>query len=164
MNRNEIQTRLELIEPALEDAGWTWSREVMIGPGRVNLSGERMYDEHQYIVADYVLKLYGMPLAILEAKREDEDASDGMQQGSRYAQRLSLRFSIASNGREYIVTDNKTGEYHSQDTPPSPGDVLHYMGLNTIPRRWKDAFLADCYVDQISRKEVRPCHKVVKPP
>jgi type I restriction enzyme, R subunit len=156
MSRDENQTCQELIEPALEAAGWTWSREVMIGPGRVNLSGERMYDEHQHIVADYVLKLYGMPLAILEAKREDEDASDGMQQGSRYAQRLSLRFSIATNGHEYIVTDNRTGEFHSQDTPPPPGDVLHCMGLNTIPRSWKDAFLADWHVDQISRKKVRP--------
>ena len=156
MIRNEDQTCREVIEPELEAAGWSWDREVVIGPGRVNLSGERMYDAHQEIVADYVLKLYGMPLAILEAKREEENAADGMQQGSRYAQRLGLRFSIASNGREYIITDNETGEYFSQDTPPTPGDVLHYMGRNTIPGHWKAPFLAEWHVDQISRKKVRP--------
>ena len=62
--------------------------------------------------------LWRMPLAVLEAKREGEPASNGMQQGSRYAQRLGLRFSIASNGREYIVTDNETGKYESFATPP----------------------------------------------
>ena len=156
MSRNETQTCRDLIEPSLRAAGWEFDEQVVIGPGRVNLSGERMYDDHQQIVADYVLKLYGMPLAILEAKREDESAADGMQQGSRYAARLSLRFSIASNGHEYIVTDNQTGEYHTQATPPSPGDVLHYMGRNTITSDWKGPFLADWHVDQISRKKVRP--------
>lgn len=40
MPRNEQQTRKDLIDPALEAAGWNWEREVVIWPGRVNLSGE----------------------------------------------------------------------------------------------------------------------------
>ena len=101
MSRNETRTCRELIEPALGDAGWSWDAQVMIGPGRVNLTGEAMYDPSQRIVADYVLKLWCMPLAILEAKPEGEPAANGMQQASRYARRLGLRFSIASNGRDY---------------------------------------------------------------
>ena len=58
-----------------------------------------MYDETQSIIADYLLRYKGVPLAILEAKAETESAADGMQQASRYARRLSLRFSIASNGK-----------------------------------------------------------------
>lgn len=38
MPRNEQQTSKDLIEPALEAAGWHWECEVMIGPGRVNLT------------------------------------------------------------------------------------------------------------------------------
>lgn len=109
MPRNEQQTRKDLIEPALEAAGWNWEREVMIGPGRVNLTGEQMYDESQKLIVDYVLRVWRMPLAVLEAKAEDIAATDGMQQGSRYANRLGLRFSIASNGSEFILTDNATG-------------------------------------------------------
>ena len=52
--------------------------------------------------------------------------------GARYTQRLGLRFSIASNGREYIVTDNETGKYESFATPPSPGDILSRMGRNIL--------------------------------
>src|SRR5687768_4421968 len=113
MNRSETQTCRELIEPALIDAGWSWDAQVEIGPGRVNLTGSAMYDESQRIVADYVLRLWKMPLAVLEAKAEGEDAADGVQQGARYAKRLGLRFSMSTNGRRYIVTDNKTGSFES---------------------------------------------------
>ena len=109
MSRSEKQTCRDLIEPAVADAGWNRDAQVEIGPGPVNLTGEAMYDPSQRIVADYLLKLWRMPLAVLEAKPEGEPASNGMQQASRYALRLGLRFSIASNGREYILTDDRTG-------------------------------------------------------
>ncbi|MXX38021.1 MAG: hypothetical protein F4Z85_08100 [Gemmatimonadetes bacterium] len=156
MSRNEDRTCRELIEPALKKAGWEWDREVVIGPGRVNLTGESMYDSSQRIIADYVLRLSQMPLAILEAKAEARAATDGMQQGSRYADRLGLRFSIASNGREYILTDNKTGEFESFDTPPTPGDILSRLGRNIVWPEWDSAFKAPWYEDQITQKKVRP--------
>ncbi len=115
MSRNEKQTCRDLIEPAVADAGWNSDAQVEIGPGPVNLTGEAMYDPSQRIVADYLLKLWRMPLAVLEAKPEGEPASNGMQQASRYALRLGLRFSIASNGREYILTDDRTA-CHSRES------------------------------------------------
>lgn len=90
MPRNEQQTRKDLIEPALAAAGWQWEREVLIGPGRVNLTDEQMYDESQKLVVDYVLRLWRMPVAVLEAKAENIAAADAMQQDSRYANRLGL--------------------------------------------------------------------------
>ena len=156
MSRNETQTCRELIEPALRDAGWSWDAQVEIGPGPVNLTGEAMYDPSQRIVADYLLRLWRMPLAVLEAKREGEPASNGMQQGSRYAQRLGLRFSVASNGREYILTDNETGKYESFETPPSPGDILSLMGRNIVWRVWRPVFETPWHEDQVTRKQVRP--------
>ena len=156
MSRNEDRTCRELIEPALEQAGWDWDREVVIGPGRVNLTGESMYDSSQRIIADYVLRLSQMPLAVLEAKAEAGAATDGMQQGSRYAGCLGLRFSFASNGREYILTDNETGEYETFDTPPTPGDILSRIGRNIVWTEWHPVFKAPWYEDQIAQKKVRP--------
>ena len=156
MSRNEDRTCRELIEPALKKAGWEWDREVVIGPGRVNLTGESMYDSSQRIIADYVLRLSQMPLAILEAKAEARTAPDGMQQGSRYAGRLGLRFSVASNGCEYILTDNKTGEFETFDTPPTPGDILSRLGRNIVWTEWHPVFKAPWYEDQITQKKVRP--------
>lgn len=156
MSRNEKQTCRELIEPALKEAGWSWDAQVEIGPGRVNLTGASMYDDSQRIVADYVLRLWKMPLAILEAKAEGEDAADGIQQAARYAKRLGLRFSISSNGRHYIVTDNKTGDYETYDKPPSPGDILHLLGRNIVWEEWRPVFEAPWYEDQVTRRKVRP--------
>src|SRR5262249_18273750 len=130
MSRNERQTGKDLIEPALRAAGWTFDDNVEIGRGRVNLTGPSMYDECQKIVADYVLRSRQRPLAILEAKAEGEDPEDGMQQGSRYANRLGLRFSITSNGRSFILTDNESGKFQTLAAMPTPGDLLGRLGYH----------------------------------
>ena len=44
-----------------------------------------------------------MPIAVLEMQPAGEPASNAMRQASRNARRLGLRFSIASDGRVYIV-------------------------------------------------------------
>lgn len=155
MSRNEAQTCHDVIEPALRDVGWELDPQVLIGPGRVNITGEQMYDPSQRLIADYLLRLHHMPLAVLEAKAEGIDAADGMQQGSRYAARLGLRISIATNGREYIITDNQTGERETLDHAPSPGDILHRMGRNAVPRAFRSAFTAGWHVDQVTKKRVR---------
>ena len=97
-----------------------------------------------------------MPLAVLEAKAEAEPAANGIQQGSRYAARLGLRFSIASNGREYIVTDNETPESETFKAPPTPGDILSRLGRNIVWKDWRPVFTTPWYEDQITRKKVRP--------
>ncbi|MBI4640399.1 MAG: type I restriction enzyme HsdR N-terminal domain-containing protein, partial [Candidatus Tectomicrobia bacterium] len=118
MSRNEIQTCRELIEPALREAGWSWDWQLLIGPGQVNIGGGTMYDDSQRLVADYLLRLWQMPLVVLESKAEGEPAANGVQQASRYARRLGLRFSLASNGREYILIDNETGDYEDLSALP----------------------------------------------
>jgi len=115
-----------------------------------------MYDESQSIVADYLLRHRGIPLAILEAKAEGEEAADGMQQASRYAQRLSIRFSIASNGNEWILTDNESGDFEHLTAPPSPEEIMRRHGGEIDWERWEGAFSAAYHVDQVHRKLVRP--------
>lgn len=156
MARNERMTCKELIEPRLAALGWAWQEQLRIGPGRVNLTGDAMYDETQSIIADYLLRYRGVPLAILEAKSEVESAADGMQQASRYSRRLSLRFSIASNGNDWILTDNETGDFESLSAPPSPDELVARMGVSVDWPRWEGAFAAGYHMDQVSRKGVRP--------
>lgn len=156
MGRNERQTCKDLIEPRLANLGWSWQEQLRIGAGRVNLSGGAMYDETQFVFADYLLRYKGLPLAIVEAKAETESAADGMQQASRYARRLSLRFSIATNGADWIITDNDTGAFETLSAPPSPEDLLARMGVTVDWARWEGAFAAGYHIDQVSRKGVRP--------
>ncbi|MFC1652137.1 DEAD/DEAH box helicase family protein, partial [Planctomycetota bacterium] len=94
--------------------------------------------------------------AVLEAKSESESAADGMQQASRYARRLDLRFSIASNGSDWILTDNDTQAFETLETPPTPEDLVARMGVEIDWDRWESSFSASFHVDQVSRKQVRP--------
>lgn len=160
MPRNERQTCTDLIEPALEQAGWTWQAQLRIGRGRVNLSGANMYDETQQIIADYVLRYRDIPLAVLEAKAETESAADGMQQASRYARRLSMRFSLASNGSDWILTDNDSGAFETLAAVPTAEELIARMGVTIDWDRWAGAFSAAYYVDQVSKKAVRPYQDV----
>lgn len=156
MSRNETQTCRELIEPALRQAGWAYDRQLELGPGPVNLSGGNMYDDTQRLVVDYLLRLGPLPLAVLEAKAEAEAAADGMQQGSRYATRLGLRYSIASNGADYILTDNQTGAFETLTAVPTPAELLGRSGRQIAWDSWKKAFEAPWHIDQVSQKKVRP--------
>lgn len=140
--------------------GWGFEAQLKIGPGRVNLTGDAMYDAMQALVADYLLRFYGIPLAVLESKAEGEDVADGMQQGSRYASRLNIRFSIATNGHDWILTDNETGAYEVLSAPPTPEDIIARHGVAIDFDRWGRAFAAAFHVDQITRKRVRPYQEI----
>jgi type I restriction enzyme R subunit len=156
MSRNERQTCKDLIEPPLKSAGWDLEPQCHIGPGRVNLSGEQMYDEGQEIIADYLLRYKGVPLAVVEAKGEDVDAADGVQQGERYAKRLGLRFSIATNGKHWILSDQDSGEFVQRDQVWSPSEILEVLGVDVDWERWEGSFKAGYHVDQVTQKKVRP--------
>ena len=159
MALNEKETCKQLISPALTGAGWDYERELRIGPGRVNFSGDSadsMYDPSQAIIADYLLRYKGVPLAIVEAKSEDESAEDAMQQGSRYADRLMVRHSIATNGHDWIITDNQTGDYESLDGPPTPEDILERLDVDIDWDKFEGALNANFYVAQVKPKTVRP--------
>ena len=160
MARNERQTCKDLIEPRLAGLGWSWQEQLRIASGRVNITGGSMYDETQFVIADYLLRFKGVPMAVVEAKAEGDSAADGMQQASRYARRLSLRFSLATNGADWIFTDNDNGDFETLSSPPSPEDLLARMGVTVDWERWEGAFAAGYHMDQVSRKSVRPYQDV----
>ena len=137
-------------------AGWSWREQMLIGPGRVNLSGDQPYDAARSIRADYVLCDRGLPLAVLEAKAETESAASGMQQGSWHAQRLSLRFSFSTNGREWVVTDNATGQFETVTAPPAPADIAQRSGMQIDWRKWSEVFSSGYHGDQVASRAVRP--------
>ncbi|MCF8169158.1 MAG: hypothetical protein K9J77_11150 [Rhodoferax sp.] len=139
MSPNERLTCKGLIEPRMAALGWAWQEQLRIGPGRLNLTGDALYDEAQSIVADHLLRYRGLPLAIVEAKSESESAADGMQQASRYAHRLSLRFTFALNGNDCILTKNETGEFKSLSAPPPPDKLVTRMAEQSKIIRRLDA-------------------------
>jgi len=96
---NETETRAELIDPALREAGWgvvdgSRVRREVIAPGRL-IGGNRRARQD---IADYVLTYRGQKLAVIEAKQRRLPDTEGVGQAKRYAERLQVRFAYSTNG------------------------------------------------------------------
>lgn len=83
---NEAETRAELIDPALREAGWgivadSRVRRETICPGRIEGAGRRGKPE----IADYVLTFRNHKLPVIEAKASDKGPTEGVAQAKSYA-------------------------------------------------------------------------------
>lgn len=118
---NESETRAELIDPALREAGWgvvdaSRVRREVITLGRLQGGGRRAKQD----IADYVLIYRGQKLAVIEAKRRSLPVTEGLAQAKRYAERLQARFAYATNGDGIYRVDMLTGAEGPVDEYPSP--------------------------------------------
>ncbi len=109
--RNEADTRAELIDPKLKADGWgevaeSFIRREVICPGRILTGGKR----GAQVASDYVLVYKGRKLAAVEAKKEALSYSEGVRQAKDYAARLQCRIAYATNGHEIYQIDRLTGE------------------------------------------------------
>lgn len=138
---NEAETRAELIDPALKEAGWgvvadSRVRREEICPGRIEGAGRRSNPE----IADYVLTFRNHKLAVIEAKARDKGDTDGLAQAKAYAQRLQARFAFSTNGRRIYRVDMVTGAEAYVESYPTP-DVLWAEVFRT-KNEWRDRFAA----------------------
>ena len=121
MNRNEADTRAELIDPKLQVTGWntvenSFVRREVICPGRIIPGGMR----GKSLACDYVLIYRNKKLAVIEAKKESLSYTEGVRQAKDYAERLQCRIAYATNGHDIYQIDLKTGVEKSVDAFLSP--------------------------------------------
>jgi type I restriction enzyme R subunit len=123
MGFNEADTRAKLIDPALHKIGWTEDlirREMTAGTIEI-ISGNPKRRNGR---ADYLLclpvKEKQNPLSIgtLEAKKEDEYATLGIEQAKEYAKRLNVPFVFSTNGHMFVEYDSFS-EKVSEELPIS---------------------------------------------
>jgi type I restriction enzyme R subunit len=145
---NESETRAELIDPALKAAGWgvvegsKILREYRITAGRIEGRGRRGKAD----IADYVLVYRNMKLAVVEAKAEDEELTEGVGQAKDYARKLAIRHTYATNGRGIYAIDMEAGKEGEIATYPTPDELwaMTFAEANA----WRDRFAAVPYEDK----------------
>jgi len=112
---NEADTRRELIDPKIKEAGWgevegSYIRaEFQITNGEIKPGGIRA----GIIKADYVLIYKNRKLAVIEAKKDELPVSDGVSQAKDYAQKLKILTTYSTNGNEIYeinYSKNEKGE------------------------------------------------------
>lgn len=138
---NEAETRAELIDPALQAAGWgvvtdSRTRREVIAPGRIMGGGRRAKAKS----ADYVLIYRNTKLGVIEAKAADKSYSEGVGQAKDYAECLQARFAFATNGRDIYRIDMATGAEGLVERFPTPDEL--WAATFAEPNRWRDRFAA----------------------
>ena len=139
---NEAETRAELIDPQLLAAGWgivegsKVLREYYITAGRIQGGGARA----KPMKADYVLVYNGRKLAVVEAKSNDLEVSEGVMQAKLYAQKMELATTYAANGREIYRINMDSGEEVLIATFPTPQEL--WRATFAEENNWRDKFIA----------------------
>ena len=137
---NEADTRANLIDPALKAAGWNEVddskilREVVIAPGRIEGRGKK----RSIVKADYVLMYRNHQLAIVEAKSDEFSVTEGVGQAKDYAQKMSVRFTYATNGKGIYEIDMATGAERYVPRYPTPQEL--WERTFEVPNAWRDRF------------------------
>ena len=122
---NEAQTKHDLIEPALREAGWgivEGSRlrlEFPITKGRLIGQNRRATP----LFADYVLEYKNRRIGIVEAKKRDDYYTQGLGQAKDYAERLNIRFTYCTNGLQIYGVDMQEGTEGDVSKYPTPDEL-----------------------------------------
>jgi type I restriction enzyme R subunit len=138
---NEAETRAELIDPALREAGWgvvdgSRVRREVITLGRLEGGGRRGKQD----IADYVLIHRDQKLAVIEAKRRSAPDTEGVGQAKRYAGMLQARFAYSTNGAGIYRIDMRTGAEGYVERYPTPDEL--WDASFAEESEWRDRFAA----------------------
>jgi len=129
--QSEADTRANYIDPALYAAGWSAKhiiREHYFTDGRKMAGGVR----GRRCFVDYLLHKDNRYLAIIEAKKESEHPTKGLQQAIEYAKKLKVRFVYSSNGKQTYEFDLETGQGEYIEFYPTPQMLeQRYSGVSS---------------------------------
>ncbi len=152
---NETETKAELIDPALREAGWgvvAGSRirmEFPINKGRLMGHGQRSKPDK----ADYILQYKNRNLAVIEAKASDKYYTAGVGQAKDYAGRLQVRFTYSTNGLQIYGIDMHSGVERDVATYPTPDELWELLygeqnKLQPMAAVWRDKLLSIPFEDR----------------
>lgn len=137
---NESETRAELIDPKLKEAGWgeiegsKVLREFHITDGKIQTGGKRGLQE----IADYILVYKNLKIGVVEAKAESQSVSEGVAQAKSYAQKLCINFTFATSGKEIYQISMESGIEGPVSSFPSPDEL--WAKTFSKENEWKDKF------------------------
>ncbi|CAG4929411.1 unnamed protein product [Acidocella sp. C78] len=151
---NEAETRAELIDPALKQAGWgvveaSRVRREEITLGRLQGAGKRSARD----IADYVLTYRNHKLAVIEAKRRDLPDTEGVGQAKKYAEKLQARFAYSTNGVGIYEIDMHTGAEAYVPRYPTPDEL--WGRAFAAQNAWRDRFAAIPFEDKSGTWQAR---------
>jgi type I restriction enzyme R subunit len=148
-NKKELSERdicTKYITPAIQASGWdqhAFREEVQLTDGRVIVRGKMASRIKNPEAkggpkrADYVLYAEsGIPLAVIEVKRNLYSVGDGMQQALAYAEMLDAPFALSTNGDSFLFHD-RTGISQPIEREISLSEFPSSGNLWPVYQQWK---------------------------
>jgi type I restriction enzyme, R subunit len=122
MNKKDLSERdicTKFITPSVVKAGWDVQsqirEEVFFTRGRIIVRG-KLVTRGKAQRADYILYYKpNIPIALIEAKDNNNPVGGGMQQAIKYAATLDIPFVFSSNGDAFLFHD-RTGQAPQKET------------------------------------------------
>jgi type I restriction enzyme R subunit len=154
----------KFITPAVTASGWDEMtqvrREVSFTKGRIIVRG-KLVSRGKAQRADYILYYKpNIPIALIEAKDNNQPVGAGMQQALKYAETLDIPFVFSSNGDSFLFHD-RTGQSAQMETElpldgfPTPAQLwASYRAWKGLVPEQEEIVLQDYYEDS-SGKEPR---------
>ncbi|EIR9801753.1 DEAD/DEAH box helicase family protein [Campylobacter coli] len=144
---SEDDTRVKLIDAKLYASSWSEEniiRNYYFTDGRKLIGNKRA--ERKF--ADYLLKFQNNNLAIIEAKKQNKDALDGLSQGIEYAKTLNVPFVYSTNGDKIYEYDLRVSRGEYIENFPSPNELFQRVYGNL--KEWQYKFLTqrELYIPQ----------------
>lgn len=149
---NEAETRAELIDPKLKEAGWgevegsKVLREFHITEGRIQAGGKRGPAD----IADYILVYKNQKIGVIEAKPEDQAVGEGVAQAKAYAAKMSIDYTFSTNGREIYQISMKLGKEEDVKAFPTPEEL--WAKTFSDQNEWKERFASIQIEGQLGKR------------
>ena len=150
MTHSESDTRAKYIDPQLRQDGWVDSfviREHYFTLGRKFVGGKTGKKKF----ADYILKVNGVNLAIIEAKKYDLYPTEWLEQVKEYGKILNVRFVYSTNGQQIYEFDLELGKWDFIEKYPHPDEL--YARIFSEKNDMKEVLMREPYY--ISNKRPR---------
>jgi type I restriction enzyme R subunit len=123
---SEADIKEKFITPAIINSGWDEHtqiiREYSITAGRIWVKG-KLTARGKKLFADYVLYISGIPVAIVEAKDNNQTIKAGIQQALKYSNLMDIPFVFSSNGDGFYFHDKTV----------NVGDIETSLSLDDFP-------------------------------
>ncbi|HEF9256223.1 TPA: DEAD/DEAH box helicase family protein [Campylobacter coli] len=144
---SEDDTRVKLIDAKLYASSWSEEniiRNYYFTDGRKLIGNKRA--ERKF--ADYLLKFQNNNLAIIEAKKQNKDALDGLSQGIEYAKTLNVPFVYSTNGDKIYEYDLRVSRGEYIENFPSPNELFQRVYGNLKEWQYKLLTQRELYIPQ----------------
>ncbi|EAK4122565.1 DEAD/DEAH box helicase, partial [Campylobacter coli] len=144
---SEDDTRVKLIDTKLYASSWSEeniTRNYYFTDGRKLIGNKRA--ERKF--ADYLLKFQNNNLAIIEAKKQNKDALDGLSQGIEYAKTLNVPFVYSTNGDKIYEYDLRVSRGEYIENFPSPNELFQRVYGNLKEWQYKLLTQRELYIPQ----------------